>query len=151
MAKASEDFFQQQTRWVLDAMKRRTLETVDSVKKNTDVRPWIRQRPTTSVLAAAAGGLVAGFLATPNRRATEARRAKAVEQALRHAGQQQRHHSFASHLETEVFRTLRPALRAFAASAAGMLFANVHMPFGQPQGQAGTPDMSGFPRSGMQI
>lgn len=152
MAKAKEpDFFQEQTQLALNAIKRRSMQTLNSLEKAADLRPWIQQRPKASLAAAAAGGLVAGFLLTPS--PNKPLKQKDIERAVAKATQTQRHQTFASHLESEVFRALRPALRAFAGSAAGALFAN--MPLGQHlaeaiHGRRPAEDLGGIPR-GMQI
>jgi hypothetical protein len=149
MAKAP-DFFKEETQAALNAIKRRSVQTLDSLKKNTDLRPWIRQRPKASLAAAAAGGLVAGYLLTPPRKSEQQ---KQRERAVR-AGRPDGRRTFSSHLESEVFRAIRPALRAFAASAAGVLLANV--PLGQHvtsaiHGKEPAEDLSGIPRQGMQL
>ena len=62
-----DNFFRQETQATLDAIKRRTLKIAGSLKTAGGLSPWIQQRPFTSVLAAAFGGLVTGYLIVPPR------------------------------------------------------------------------------------
>lgn len=116
MAK-DEEFFAQQTRLVLGAMRARTAERFAAAKGIADPLPWIRERPITSVVAAAVGGAVAGFLMIPKAQA---------------APPKPRHHPLVAHLEVEMLRAIRPFLQSFAASAATSLIAMLHTDTGEP-------------------
>ena len=63
-----DDFFaQEQKKMAVDAIKNCCREAWQVVQQDTNLKPLIRERPLASLAAAAAGGLVAGYLLTPPR------------------------------------------------------------------------------------
>ena len=114
----AEDFFEQETRETRAALRNCLKESWESVERNTDIRPLIKQRPYVSILAAAAGGLVAGYLVTPPRRSPEEQRKRHEQKQQNKARKKPSSHPMAGTL----LGALNPALRTFAATAAGAMF-----------------------------
>lgn len=115
---AKDDFFAEEARMARSALRNLVKDAGSKIAKDSDVRPLIRKRPLIALLAAAGGGFVTGYVATPARLDPEQKR------RLRAFRKVRKHHS--SHrLQKGITSAVGPALRSFAATAAGMLFHNV--------------------------
>lgn len=113
----NQDFFTEEAKMARSALRNLVKDTGKKLQKDGDVRPLIQQRPWISMLAAAAGGMVTGYLVTPPRlEPEEKRRLRAIRKHRKHGHP----HRFQKKLTDAV----TPALRTFAATAAGALFQN---------------------------
>lgn len=118
-----EDFFQQEQKAALQAMKNCCREAWQVVQQDTNLKPLIRKRPLVSLAAAAAGGLVAGYLLTPPQGGRPKREPR---EGGEREGKKRRHRGFLVTLEDELAGAITPTLRTLAASTAGALFSGVH-------------------------
>ena len=60
-----DDFFAEEQKTAIRAMANCCRESWQVIKQDTNLEPLIRKRPLISLAAAAAGGLIAGYMLTP--------------------------------------------------------------------------------------
>jgi len=111
-----DDFLREEMAAAKAAIRRLKSRAIYTVKRNTDVRPYIAERPFVSVLGAAAGGIVAGWLVTPRRKTPE------EKQRMREMRKSKRHYRASDILLRQVLGAISPAIQAFAAATASSLF-----------------------------
>lgn len=153
-----QDFFAEETRLARSALRNLAKETTAKVQQHSDILPLIKKRPWISLLSAFGGGLVGGYLVTPPRPSPEDRRRKHEAKQQRQAKKQ----SASGRIEQQLANAVTPALRTFAATAAGALFHNFqqggahnnghngHAPGEQPK-PAGNDEYAEIPNQRMQI
>ncbi len=114
---SQQDFFSEEARMARAALRNLVKQTGEKLQQDSDPRPLIRQRPWISLLAAVGGGMVAGYMVTPPRiDAEEKRRLRALRKLRKRRS--------ADRLQKSIVGAIAPALRTFAATAAGALVHN---------------------------
>lgn len=137
-----DDFFQQEQKMAVQAMTNCCREAWEVMKQDTNINPLIRQRPLTSLAAAAVGGLVAGYLLTPPRGGRPKHDDHDHHDDEHRGGKKRKEHrGFLVTLEDELASAITPTLRTFAATTAGALFSGFHQ--GYSQGRQPEPPMPG--------
>lgn len=114
----AEDFFQEQRRIAMQALRNSVVELGHAIRTESDLAPVIRKHPLSSIAAAAAGGLAFGYMIVPPRR----RKAPRKERPAIETQPKSEHHHFLQSLQDQVLHAITPMLRALAASAAGVVF-----------------------------
>jgi hypothetical protein len=116
----AEDFFTQETRMARAALTSLLQQTRERINQHTDIRPLIRRRPWSSLLAAFSGGMVSGYLLTPRPRSAAEKAARKEEK--KKAAQAHPHRTAAESIQEHLIASLTPAIGAFASAAAAALF-----------------------------
>lgn len=140
-----QDFFAEEAKMARSALRNLVKQTGQKVQEDSDVRPLIRQRPWIALLAAAGGGLVTGYMVTPPRLSPEEkRRLRAIRKSRskKHKGH---------HLQKQFASAFSPALRTFAATAAGALFHNFQQGSVNDDHQQSGDEYSSIPQQRIQI
>lgn len=121
-----DDFFAEEQKTAIRAMANCCRDAWQTIEQDTNLKPLIRKRPLASLAAAAAGGLIAGYMLTPppNRKAQQGPRNQ-----KRNGKARPEHKGFLVRLEEELSHAVVPVLRTFAASSAGAMFSEVHHGF----------------------
>ena len=130
---SDQDFFAEEARLARSALRNLAKEAQLKIQKHGDIRPLIKKRPWISLLSAFGGGIVTGFLATPARRAPEEEKKR---RELKEEKKQERKAQKGSILERNFASAFTPALRTFAATAAGALFHNFQQGDAETNGHA---------------
>lgn len=121
-----DDFFAEEQKMAVRAMINCCRESWQIIERDTNITPLIRKRPLASLAAAAAGGLVAGYLLTPP---GSTKPQPPPRNHKRNGKAKPQHKGFLIRLEQELTHAVVPVLRTFAASSAGAMFSDVHHGF----------------------
>jgi len=155
-----QDFFAEEARLARSALRNLAKETQAKVQKHSDIRPLIKNRPWVSLLSAFAGGLVGGYLVTPPRPSPEEKQRNREEKRQKSQQRKAKKQSTSGRIEQQLANAVTPALRTFAATAAGALFhnfqqgaahSNGHAPAAQQPAPAADDEYADIPHQRMQI